>query len=368
MLERKDCTQTICIFFFIACPLFFFAQQNLVPNGLLRDFTKDSLGFDTDVKSIRPLASDIDNWELNKCQTYYTTDAGNSATAFVTLILYNKVGPNDFEVWNAVTSFCRPLTEGKTYLVNVWLKPLTGTAYSGGISVAFSDKMHETKHYYEVPKKGSREVDVQPGIVPAYKHHTVIGNSKEYTNLVFEYTAKGGEEYIYIGNFNIGKPDVWKETIPFGYMRPAFDYSAFSIYALGGVSVIPKDMLELVCNTDSIHSSDLYSTHQHTAARDTVYLGAVYFESDVSSRVFSNSEVLLRIDSFPDYARVLLLGYADESGGAAYNKELSLKRAEHVARLMANKFSKQIVAVGLGISSKNAEQKTERRVEVYLIK
>jgi hypothetical protein len=362
-IYKLGCRVTICTLLFLAQPRVFWAQQNLVPNGMLLDFKKDSLNEVAFVEKSKPTATEISNWELNKCQTFYETDSQHISKAFIELILYEQLGPKDFEIWNAIVKLCRPLTKGNTYRVDLWLKPLTGTAYSGGISVAFSDKLLEAKHFYELPSKRNGKIDLQSDVVPVFKYLPVVSYNTAYTKISFEYAATGGEVYLYVGNFNIGKPDVWQETTPFGYMRPAFDYSAYSIYALGGMSVTPKDTLEFTCNSDSFSSANA-----NVAEKDTVYIGNICFESKIYDKAIDNDSLWLKVKQYHTYKTAMLLGYTDETGTKAFNDSLSLQRANYVAGILKNTFGMQTVGVGLGVDRNSTDPKKSRRVEVFLIK
>lgn len=103
---------------------------------------------------------------------------------------------------------------------------------------------------------------------------------------------------------------------------------------------------------------------------DTFSIGAGYF--DVDSTGLKDGSKIDSIFGLIDSANIKAIyvqGFTDKTGSAAYNKVLSLSRAEAVRRYLLSKFitDKNIVhAEGMGISTTHAEDALNRRVDIIV--
>ena len=71
----------------------------------------------------------------------------------------------------------------------------------------------------------------------------------------------------------------------------------------------------------------------------------------------------------PGIKKIHVTGFTDDAGTESYNKSLSEKRANEIARLLSLKFgipAYRIEAEGKGISLDYADKKQNRRVEIYI--
>ncbi len=71
----------------------------------------------------------------------------------------------------------------------------------------------------------------------------------------------------------------------------------------------------------------------------------------------------------PGIKKIQVVGFTDDDGSAAYNLDLSNKRAREIARLLTSKFNIPatiIQAEGRGISRDYQPKDLNRRVEIYI--
>jgi len=163
----------------------------------------------------------------------------------------------------------------------------------------------------------------------------------------------------------------------------------------GGASVLLVDDLSispvttLSCPLAEHIKDSLYAIHERHRARrqdtasapspvaaiapphtDTLTIDNVSFDFDKSD--IKNPEVLDKYHDLlvrPGLKKVLVAGFTDDMGSAAYNLELSSRRAHAVAMLLSSKFNIDagiLRSEGRGISRDYADKAMNRRVEIYL--
>lgn len=222
-----------------------------------------------------------------------------------------------------------------------------------------------------------------------------IKTDSGWQKAVFDYTAKGDEQYITLGNFS--KRDI---TGPTGIPKENY----FLIF-FDDLSLIPIDPSEKIC-TDWQQTKDaIYDQHERHeylnrlikyydgATRfpespqasqtsilviDTLLLPDVQFKTG-KSELQQSSYILL--DSFWKHVTdkqidsLVIEGHADSTGSATLNKKLSMERANSVANYFLSKsegLASRIITRGWG-STKPIEEnntaegrKKNRRVEIFL--
>ncbi|HEY4107418.1 OmpA family protein [Puia sp.] len=103
---------------------------------------------------------------------------------------------------------------------------------------------------------------------------------------------------------------------------------------------------------------------------DTIVIHNIQFDFD--KYLVQNPDTLQRYKSLltkPGIKRIQVVGFTDDIGSEAYNLDLSKKRANEVARLLASKFDippALIDAEGRGISRVYPTKDLNRRVEIYI--
>jgi len=103
---------------------------------------------------------------------------------------------------------------------------------------------------------------------------------------------------------------------------------------------------------------------------DTLIIHNIQFDFD--KYLVQNPDTLQRYRSLltrPGIKKIKVVGYTDDIGSEAYNKDLSGKRAREVGRLLSSKFAipARIIEVeGRGISRSYPTKELNRRVEIYI--
>lgn len=104
---------------------------------------------------------------------------------------------------------------------------------------------------------------------------------------------------------------------------------------------------------------------------DTFSIGAGYFDTDSSGlKDGSKIDSIFTMIDPGTIKAVYITAFTDKTGSNAYNKALSLSRAEAVRDYLLSKYMKDkdlIYARGTGVSTKYVEDKLNRRVEIIVI-
>jgi outer membrane protein OmpA-like peptidoglycan-associated protein len=107
-----------------------------------------------------------------------------------------------------------------------------------------------------------------------------------------------------------------------------------------------------------------------TPAPDTLVIHNIQFDFD--KYLMQNPDTLQRyrrLLTMPGIKKIQVVGFTDDTGPAAYNLDLSQKRAHEIARLLSEKFKippALIAAEGRGISRDFPTKDLNRRVEIYI--
>lgn len=116
--------------------------------------------------------------------------------------------------------------------------------------------------------------------------------------------------------------------------------------------------------------TDTPKASPHPPAPDTIIIHNIQFDFD--KYLVQNPDTLQRYRSLlsrPGVKKIQVVGFTDDVGSEAYNLDLSRKRANEVARLIASKFNIDpalIKAEGRGISKAYPTKDLNRRVEIYI--
>lgn len=302
------------------------AQQNLLLNGTLSDFTF----YDTSRLVNTESAIEIPHWTNNICQQYYNPDYSYTANSYIRLILFDKVGEKDYAIHNVQGQLCRPMQANKPYQITFYLKPLTGNAFCGGVCCWLTNQAINYPIYYEVQPSKSYKKLILPD--KTYCDNRLFNVVDSFYKVSFMYMAKGGEEYFYVGNPTQRKPTVWKKTKDYGLNRTAFDYNEFCHFSVSNLSVMALDTIEGGCPV--LLSAKSIQTDTSLSA---VEVGAVYFPFNSDSLTAENKQylqVLTQQITNDTMLQIQVTAYADTTGNSSYNYQLSVNRAKAVIRYM----------------------------------
>ncbi|MEP6746585.1 MAG: OmpA family protein [Bacteroidota bacterium] len=206
--------------------------------------------------------------------------------------------------------------------------------------------------------------------------------------LTKEFTATGNESCLIIGNFNANDNNAIIKERNGGYIINLMiddiavtplhtticaDYQQRkdSLYAIrkrhSGDTVLAKQ--DIIATINDINKVDTRGTVKENTV-DTLHLSNVLFEFDHYQLINPDTlEVFRSVLSNSTIKKIQVVGYTDDAGTEAYNKDLSLKRAQEVGRLIGEKFqifSGAIQAEGRGISREYADKSLNRRVDIYV--
>jgi outer membrane protein OmpA-like peptidoglycan-associated protein len=130
----------------------------------------------------------------------------------------------------------------------------------------------------------------------------------------------------------------------------------------GGKSSPPPTQNPVIIDTPGL-------SHR-TPAPDTLVIHNIQFDFD--KYLMQNPDTLQRyrrLLTMPGIKKIQVVGFTDDTGPAAYNLDLSQKRAHEIARLLSEKFKippALIASEGRGISRDFPTKDLNRRVEIYI--
>lgn len=252
------------------------------------------------------------------------------------------------------------LTEGRKYKIEFFFRLSIYSKYSiDRIGVLLSDSMHQVSH--------DRLWPVEPSFThvmdSVYSKKTGLWNS-----VGFEYTARGGEKYISIGNFS-SDAETKKFHIHFSRANePMLERAAY--FYIDDVSVTPTHLSSP--GPVSLDSKPVVKPNE-------IYiLKHIYFpfnSYELMPLSFEELNVLLAIMNKNPTWKVKLSGHTDDKGNNVYNYNLSLNRAKSVGRYLVQYgvSTSRINVKGFGKLKPLKVAKTEearavnRRVEVKFL-
>lgn len=252
------------------------------------------------------------------------------------------------------------LVEGGKYKVEFYFRLSVYSKYSiDRIGVLLSDSMRQIPH------------DRIWGVEPTFTYVMDSTNSKntgQWNHASFDYSAKGGEKFISIGNFS---PD--EETKKFHLNEsqanePMLNKAAY--FYIDDVSVVPFA-------TPEVGSKDLAS-RPDVKPNEVYILKHIYFEFNsymLMPLSYEELNLLLSIMKKNPKWKVELSGHTDDKGDNLYNYNLSMNRAKSVGRYLVQNgiLAARIKTLGFGKRKPLKTARTEearainRRVEVRFL-
>ncbi len=277
--------------------------------------------------------------------------------------IYGYINNSDYREY-LQAKLVKPLEEGRKYKVEFYFRLSVYSKYSiDRIGVLLSDSLQEVPH------------DNVWIISPSFTHVMDSVYSKKtgmWNQVDFEYLAKGGEEFISIGNFSPNS-ELQKFHLSFSKAsEPLLSKAAY--FYIDDVSVILIDGTKKRPEADSV---DL-ATKKIIKPNEVYILKHIYFDFDSYSLMpMSEPElnVLVSIMKKNPKWKVELSGHTDDKGNNLYNYNLSLNRAKSVGWYLIQSGITQdrVVSKGFGKLKPLSKAKTEearatnRRVEVKFL-
>lgn len=287
------------------------------------------------------------------------------------------------------TQLKEPLKAGATYQVSFYVSL---SEYSSGavatIGALFtSDRIGDTVRSVLMRKEEKRMAPgvsqvlasyYEPQVVNSYER--VLTDTKGWMLVNGTFVAKGGEQFLTIGNFFPAAQSNVIDLDSLTYLLPG------SYYYIDDVSVTCmdcdaiKDLATVVDTTAVVEAKPVPSTLSddslHVGA--TIILHNIFFDFDKAvllQQSYNELQNLLTILQDHPKMRIEIRGHTDGRGSEDYNQRLSENRAKAVVDYLVSKGidSRRLQYKGFGKSKPIASNATEegrarnRRVEFYIL-
>ena len=205
-------------------------------------------------------------------------------------------------------------------------------------------------------------------------YERVLTDTKAWMQISGVFTAKGGERFMTIGNFNPAAHSNVVDLDSLTYLLPG------AYYYIDDVSVVCLDCIDEHQATDSIVADTLAIAN----AVDTFKVGStfvlqnIFFDYDkavlLQQSYFELQQLLSLLNSYPSM-RIEIRGHTDGHGSVDYNQRLSENRAKAVVDYLVSKGidAKRLHFKGFGktqpIDSNSTEEgrARNRRVEFKIL-
>lgn len=337
------------LFLLITLVIYCSAQKNLVPNG----------GFEAHKNKRNVAISNAAPWRSIATVDYYLTPLNldtsmyhgpHSGVASVGLRFQLKYKEYLY------VKLLEPLKAGKVYHYETFYRLLSiSTMGLSNFGVFFSkkpfvlnDKIDSTNSLHMYNSKG-------------------LINNYNWIKLEGDYTAKGGERYITLGNFvKNTKRDMYRLN-----RKKLFSTFHEAYYFVDDVSLVdPSDTVKAVLVKATVVKSELKTG-------DVVQLKSIFFEtakSDLMDDSYPELDKLVDILEKNPKMEIRINGHTDSQGNAESNQKLSEARAKAVFDYLIEKgISNEIEFKGFGstlpIEGNDTDEgrKKNRRVEFEVI-
>ena len=300
------------IFLLFILLFFHCSSQNLIWNG---SFENSSLPHDARVKAN---TDSLENWSdfgsLNLHLNKYCGGKSFDGVSYIDLKLYSH-HIKDYREYAEARLTC-PLIKGERYILRFRTLPIKGRYLIGNIGAYLSEKRLDIS--------GRKLLNVVPTIIS--RQGAIVGNTNDYTLIEDTITAKGGEAYIILGNFNADKGTTIQKS---GFDTTYKYYSA--TYAFDDIELIPLNPNE--CPEASIKPMVITDTVNHI---DTIFsLEEIHFATNSYEPLGNFDEmykIVQRLLNQDSSLVVKVSGFTDVTGTKALNFDLSLKRAAAISQ------------------------------------
>ncbi|MEI7595004.1 MAG: OmpA family protein [Bacteroidota bacterium] len=272
----------------------------------------------------------IGYYSIPRSGTGYCTPL--SGTSYSGMLLYAVYGMSGKEYREYIeTKLAEPLIAGEKYHFIIYVKPSGGfgddsRCYCNSIGMYFSEKIVKADSF--------GVLDYKPQITNQFR---MMEDTSKWQVVSGEFTAKGGERYLTIGNFKRNKDTKTKFVKEKRQAMLGGEEFRNSYYYLDNIYVLPKSKLNSI--ESELSAFDELPNIPLWRGR-VIPLKNIYFPFDKSNLNKPSVEELDKlVDLMTTNKRldIKIIGYADTIGNNAYNLELSLKRAEAVKNYLIKK-------------------------------
>lgn len=350
--------------------------QNLVPNSSFEEYFRCPASFSTDRRDFfLPAWSSANkgtpdhyhqcSWGDNDVPFNWAGQSNaHSGMGYAGIYTWSNNGKNYREYIQVELQ--SPLTKGAKYRVEFYFKLSSYSVFATDrIGLSLSDTLL------------NRDDDKLIKHIPTInKTNTTPYTGDKWELASTEYTAKGGERVVIIGNFSDDRSTHHKRIDK--HAGKSFMLSASAYYYIDDVSVI-QTWPPIQVEPDSTASSITWTDGRKIEPNEIYILKNIQFGYDSFELLDISFKELDKLVSVmmerPDW-KVELAGHTDDRGSDEYNQELSHNRAREVGNyLIAHGIADIRVQIkGFGkqyplVNQVNEEARTvNRRVEVRFLK
>lgn len=269
------------------------------------------------------------------------------------------------------TELSRPLQSGRRYRVSFWvsLAEKSPHAVSSIGALLTAGRVEDStrgilmdREMSDLEHQGTQSIAVYFEPQVSNPRTRVLNDTKEWMEISGEFTAKGGERFLTIGNF-----------LPFnksGVVKIQSNYTplAGAYYYVDDVSVTCLDTIDTTVPTPSTAP----------AVGDIIPIWDIYFATDESTVLQQSYKELAKLQKLltdnPSMV-IELRGHTDNQGTVEYNQRLSEARAKAVVDYLVSKGieRRRLTWVGFGKSQPVADnasaegRRKNRRVEYRIV-
>lgn len=359
--------------------LFFFISvqslgQNLVPNGSFEDKAYCPSNFNqAQLKSVAEWSQLNEGTpdHFNECSdkvgvpnNIFGTQAAKDGKGYIGMAVYSPSQRNYREY--LTTKLTRPLNPGEMVCLEMWISTADYSKY-------VTDAIGMTLSATRLKQERNQVISLKPSLSNPHLH--MLDAYDDWVLVSDVFTAKGGEEYVTIGNFSIDRElKILSRTKD----ARAKEDNKWSYVYVDHVSVKPvRTKTECSCENEIIKSL-VVDPPLELSEYDKIKLDAVYFDFDkddldqVAQKQLEEIYLLLRKNKA---MYMEIDGHADIIGNDEYNLELSKRRAQRVIDyLVAKGISTERLSIKYFGSAAPAEDSTtedgrakNRRVEFQVL-
>jgi hypothetical protein len=339
------------------------AQQNLVLNGNMDeiDFYKNRersdwalfSQLDTTITE-DPLDHPCHNvvtkyWSLQGTRGRFALhNESHSGSYYRQLEVFRRLDADNYEIGVDRAKLCKPLVKDNRYTVSLYVKSVMCNMLFDKFSIKISDSIYPDIQFIETANSSNYTNYYGENI----HHFTTQFQYDVCYKLSFDYVAKGGETFVYMGYLDAVLP---KKTKKIRHFKPDGITAnlPYCIMAIDDLTLIAASDSE-ICTTEQPLLPTPIARLDTVPLVDTVYtIEGIYFDFDKWEVKLAASNTLgalvYTLQSNPTYL-IELQGYADTTGDEAYNLKLSARRAEAVATYLSQKgiATRRIKSTGMG--------------------
>lgn len=247
---------------------------------------------------------------------------------YIGLITMNNFDPNYKYNYKEYIegSLKETLKPGKEYCVSMYVSLAEDALYAtDGIGVYFSESYIDSVNFGYLPYQPQVQ-SIEGEVIKSEKWIEISGC----------FVAKGGEQYIIIGNFKPNKLTKWEKRKNVSFPSP------YPYYYIDNVSVTEiKEGMSCHCEKrEDLNSVDIDIENFNFAENQTVILNNVFFDTDQSSLMpesYKELNRLVRAMKKNSSLEIELRGHTDNTGSEDRNQLLSERRALAVMNYLLRK-------------------------------